>query len=105
MCCNSPAGTATDEGRNMAAVAFIGLGNMGVGMARRILAAGHVLRVYNRTASRADSLMQQGAVVFATPAEACAGVDAVISMVADDAASQAIWVGTSGSDSCAFVSN
>lgn len=80
----------------MATVAFIGLGNMGVGMAGRILAAGHVLRVCNRTISRADALVQQGALVFATPGDACAGVDAVVSMVADDPASRAVWIGANG---------
>jgi 3-hydroxyisobutyrate dehydrogenase len=80
----------------MATVAFIGLGQMGSGMAGRLLAAGHTLRLYNRTASRASSLTQQGARQFATPAAACDGVDAVISMVADDPASRAIWCGVDG---------
>ena len=80
----------------MAKVAFIGLGNMGVGMAGCVLAAGHSLHLYNRTASRADSLVRQGARQYATPSEACAGADAVISMVADDPASRAVWTGPSG---------
>ena len=36
----------------MARIAFMGLGKMGLGMAGRLLAAGHELRVYNRTASK-----------------------------------------------------
>jgi 3-hydroxyisobutyrate dehydrogenase len=80
----------------MATVAFIGLGNMGIGMAGRVLAAGHELRLYNRTASRAESLVRKGARQFSTPNEACAGADAVISMVADDRASRAVWAGPSG---------
>jgi 3-hydroxyisobutyrate dehydrogenase len=80
----------------MTKVAFIGLGNMGIGMAGRVLAAGLTLHVYNRTASRSRTLEGQGAKAFATPREACAGADAVISMVADDGASQAIWGGTDG---------
>jgi 3-hydroxyisobutyrate dehydrogenase len=80
----------------MATVAFIGLGNMGVGMAGRLLAAGHALQVYNRTASRAESLVRRGARLYATPREACAGADAVISMVADDDASRSLWIGTDG---------
>jgi 3-hydroxyisobutyrate dehydrogenase len=80
----------------MATVAFIGLGHMGLGMAGRLLAAGHTLRLYNRSASRADSLTQQGARLFDTPAAACDGVDAIISMVADDPASRAIWCGAQG---------
>jgi 3-hydroxyisobutyrate dehydrogenase len=80
----------------MATVAFIGLGNMGAAMAGRILGAGHALRVYNRTAARTQPLTQRGALAFATPADACAGVDAVISMVADDPASRVVWTGTDG---------
>jgi 3-hydroxyisobutyrate dehydrogenase len=80
----------------MTKVAFIGLGNMGIGMAGRVLSAGLTLQVYNRTASRSRSLERLGARAFATPREACAGADAVISMVADDLASQAIWGGCDG---------
>lgn len=80
----------------MATVAFMGLGQMGSAMAARLLAAGHTVQVFNRTATRAQPLIQRGARLFATPAAACSGVDAVISMVADDAASQAIWCGTAG---------
>lgn len=80
----------------MATVAFIGLGNMGIGMAGRVMAAGHALHVYNRTASRAESLVRRGARHCATPSEACAGADAIISMVADDPASRAVWSGPGG---------
>jgi len=76
----------------MARVAFIGLGNMGLAMAGRLLAAGHQLSVYNRTPGRAESLVRHGAFEFNTPKDACEGVDAVISMVADDAASRAVWL-------------
>jgi 3-hydroxyisobutyrate dehydrogenase len=80
----------------MVTVAFLGLGKMGVGMATRVLAAGHTLHVYNRTAGRASALVQRGAHRFSTPGEACAGADAIISMVADDAASRALWCGPDG---------
>ena len=69
---------------------------MGVGMAGRVLAAGHTLHVYNRTASRAQPLVSQGAYLHASPRDACAGADAVISMVADDRASQRIWIEPDG---------
>jgi 3-hydroxyisobutyrate dehydrogenase len=69
---------------------------MGLGMAARLLAGGHELRVYNRTAGRAEALVRQGARLSATPREACEGVDAVISMVADDHASQAVWLERDG---------
>jgi 3-hydroxyisobutyrate dehydrogenase len=80
----------------MARIAVVGLGNMGLGMAARLLASGHQLSVYNRTAARAEALVRQGAKLSATPKDACAGVDAVISMVADDSASQAVWLGRDG---------
>jgi 3-hydroxyisobutyrate dehydrogenase len=80
----------------MSKVAFIGLGNMGYAMASRVLAAGHQLNVYNRTASRAATLVQQGATFCATPMAACEGADAVVSMVADDFASRSVWLGAEG---------
>jgi 3-hydroxyisobutyrate dehydrogenase len=80
----------------MARLAFVGLGNMGHGMARRLLETGHQLNVYNRTASRAEALVRKGAQVFDSPKNACQGVEAVISMVSDDPASQAVWLGMDG---------
>jgi len=77
-------------------VGFVGLGNMGQAMARRLLATGHAVRVYNRTPQRADALARQGAVRCDSPRDACQGVDAVISMVADDAASRAVWLAADG---------
>jgi 3-hydroxyisobutyrate dehydrogenase len=76
----------------MARIAFIGLGKMGLGMAGRLLAAGHELRVYNRTPEKAAPLMGAGAWLCATPGEACGSADVVISMVGDDAASRAVWL-------------
>ncbi|HTV78180.1 MAG TPA: NAD(P)-dependent oxidoreductase [Steroidobacteraceae bacterium] len=81
---------------DVSTIAFLGLGRMGAGMAARILAAGHRLHVYNRTAGRAATLLDHGARVFPTPGAACAGADAIISMVSDDAASRAIWCGPDG---------
>jgi len=80
----------------MAKVAFIGLGRMGGPMASRVLAAGHSLAVFNRTLSRAEPLARLGARVAATPADACDGADAVVSMVSDDSASRAVWMGSQG---------
>ena len=72
-------------------VAFVGLGRMGLGMAQRLLNAGHDLRVYNRTRSKATILREAGARVCDTPSEACAGAAAVVAMTADDASSRAVW--------------
>jgi 3-hydroxyisobutyrate dehydrogenase len=80
----------------MLRVAFVGLGNMGQAMASRLLETGHQLSLYNRTASRAEALVRRGAQLFDSPKEACQGVDAVVSMVADDAASRAVWLEPNG---------
>jgi 3-hydroxyisobutyrate dehydrogenase len=87
----------------MSRVAFIGLGRMGSGMARRILDRGHELRVFNRTAARTDDLVRLGAVRCATPREACAGANAVVSMVTDNQASRAIWYGATGALAAQFA--
>jgi 3-hydroxyisobutyrate dehydrogenase len=80
----------------MANVAFLGLGKMGFGMAGRLIGAGHRVSVYNRTASKADALAKQGAVVCASPREACTDAAAVLSMTADDNSSRSMWLGTDG---------
>jgi 3-hydroxyisobutyrate dehydrogenase len=80
----------------VAIVAFIGLGNMGAGMARRLLQAGHDLHVYNRTRPKATELERAGAHYHSTPREACMGVDAVLAMTADDTSSRSVWLGPDG---------
>lgn len=80
----------------MATLAFIGLGNMGAGMARRLLEAGHDLHIYNRTRSKATELERAGARFYHTPREACTGVDAVFAMTADDMSSRSVWSGPDG---------
>ncbi|HEV2729033.1 MAG TPA: NAD(P)-dependent oxidoreductase [Terriglobales bacterium] len=65
-------------------VGFIGLGNMGSGMARNLIKAGHSLVVYNRTRSRAEEFQPLGARIAETPGEAASDVEAVITMLADD---------------------
>jgi 3-hydroxyisobutyrate dehydrogenase-like beta-hydroxyacid dehydrogenase len=67
-------------------VGFIGLGNMGSGMARNLIKAGHTLNLFNRTRSRAEPFKALGATIAATPGEAAAGAEVVITMLADDAA-------------------
>jgi 3-hydroxyisobutyrate dehydrogenase len=74
-------------------VALLGTGTMGAPMGHRLLAAGHSLRVFNRTRSRAQPLAADGAVVCATPAEACAGADVVVTMLADAPAVEAAVAG------------
>lgn len=62
-------------------VAFLGLGRMGVLMARHVLDAGHELVVWNRTPGRAGDLVAAGASEAASPAEAAEGADAVVLML------------------------
>lgn len=77
-------------------VAFCGLGIMGGGMARRLLAAGFPLIVYNRNPEKSADFKAGGAQVAATPREAAAQAELVFSMVADDLASRSIWLGENG---------
>jgi 3-hydroxyisobutyrate dehydrogenase-like beta-hydroxyacid dehydrogenase len=74
-------------------VAFVGLGSMGLPMARNLIKAGHALTVYNRTRSRAEEMHAHGAKVAATPAEAASGAEAVITMLADDRALERVSFG------------
>jgi 3-hydroxyisobutyrate dehydrogenase len=77
-------------------IAFLGLGIMGGGMARRLHGAGFPLVVYNRSPERAAALGAAGVRVATSPREAAEGADLVFSMVADDAASRAMWLGADG---------
>jgi 3-hydroxyisobutyrate dehydrogenase-like beta-hydroxyacid dehydrogenase len=79
-----------------AAIGFIGLGRMGRGIAGRLLAAGHPLAVYNRTAGKGDELRAAGAVEAASIAEACARREIVLTMLADDDALEAVALGPGG---------
>jgi 3-hydroxyisobutyrate dehydrogenase len=77
-------------------VAVLGLGIMGSGMARQLLAAGFEVSVWNRSADKAVPLGEGGARVAATPAEAATGAAVVVAMLADDAVSRAVWTGEGG---------
>src|SRR5580698_3116183 len=74
---------------------LIGLGKMGSGIAKNLLRAGHRVTVYNRTRSRAEALLSDGAVVAGSVAEACRG-EVVLTMVADDAALEGFEFGENG---------
>lgn len=60
---------------------LLGTGLMGAPMARRLLAAGFKLTVWNRTTAKAQALAADGAMIAATPAEAVANADIVITML------------------------
>jgi 3-hydroxyisobutyrate dehydrogenase-like beta-hydroxyacid dehydrogenase len=76
----------------MARVAFIGLGRMGHGMAGRYLDAGFAVTVWNRSKAKADDLIARGAQWANSPGDAAIDADAVVTMVADDAASRDVWL-------------
>jgi 3-hydroxyisobutyrate dehydrogenase-like beta-hydroxyacid dehydrogenase len=75
---------------------FIGLGNMGAGMARNLLAEGYEVTVYNRSREKAERLATAGAKVAGTPGEAARGAEAVFTMLADDAALEDVVFGRDG---------
>ncbi len=77
-------------------IAFLGLGKMGLPMARRLLEAGHELTVWNRTPGRAGLLAAAGAHLAATPAEAVQSAEAVLTMLFDDAANEEVLFGSTG---------
>jgi 3-hydroxyisobutyrate dehydrogenase-like beta-hydroxyacid dehydrogenase len=78
-------------------VAVLGTGRMGSAMAERLASQGVPIAVYNRSPERAHALAERiGATEAATPAEAAARANVVISMVADDAAVQALFDGPDG---------
>jgi 3-hydroxyisobutyrate dehydrogenase-like beta-hydroxyacid dehydrogenase len=77
-------------------VGFVGLGRMGRGIAGRILTGGHDLVVYNRTPGKTGELEEGGARVAGSIAEACRDREVVVTMVADDAALEAVSLGSGG---------
>jgi 3-hydroxyisobutyrate dehydrogenase-like beta-hydroxyacid dehydrogenase len=80
----------------MARIAFLGLGQMGTPMAKRLLEAGHQLTVWNRTSARAETLAAGGAVAARSPAEAGAGAEFAITMVANPRALHDVVLGENG---------
>jgi 3-hydroxyisobutyrate dehydrogenase-like beta-hydroxyacid dehydrogenase len=69
---------------------------MGHGMAGRYLDAGFTVSVWNRSKAKAEDLIARGAKWATSPEDAAIDADAVVTMVADDEASRAVWLGTAG---------
>ena len=65
-------------------IAFLGLGNMGMPMARHLLKAEHDVTVWNRTAAKAERLKSEGALMASSAGEAVIGAEVAITMLADD---------------------
>lgn len=76
-------------------IGFIGLGNMGAAMAANLLKAGHEVTAYNRSPDKVADLANQGALPAASVADACRG-DVVVTMLANDAAVEAVTFGDDG---------
>ena len=74
-------------------LAFVGTGRMGAAMVRNLVAAGHRVTAYNRTREKAEGL---GAAVADSPAAACRGCDAAITMLPDDHATEEAVFGREG---------
>src|SRR5260221_14063994 len=67
-------------------IGWIGLGNMGLPMAKNLLKGGFEVTVYNRSAAKATPLQEAGAALAGSPGELWEKADTVITMVAGDAA-------------------
>src|SRR6188768_231107 len=80
----------------MTKVGFIVLGRMGHGMAGRYLDAGFSVAVWNRSKAKAEDLIARGALWATSPEDAAIDADAVVTMVADDEASRAVWLTRDG---------
>ena len=78
-------------------IGFVGLGKMGIGMARNLLRAGHDVTAYNRSREKADELSSDGAQVVDSPAAAAREADAVFTMLSDDTAVSDVTFGEQGS--------
>ncbi|MGE2816628.1 NAD(P)-dependent oxidoreductase [Mycobacterium heidelbergense] len=76
-------------------IGFIGLGNMGHGMATNLLEAGHRVTVYNRSPDKAEALVQRGAAAARSVAEASTG-EVVFTMLSDDDAVEEVAFGANG---------
>lgn len=74
-------------------IGFLGLGQMGHGMAANLIKAGHEVTLYNRTREKAVGL---DAPIAATPGQAVAGKDVVFTMLSNDAALEAVLQGPDG---------
>lgn len=80
----------------MARLGFCGLGQMGAPMAGRLVDAGHDVTVWNRTRERAVPLVERGARLAGSPAEAAEGADAVFTMLSAPGAVDAVLFGDHG---------
>ena len=71
-------------------IGFIGLGNLGLPVATNLLNAGYPLRVYNRTASKAEGLVAQGAHLVTRSVDTVTTGGIVVSILWDDASVESV---------------
>src|SRR3546814_4294913 len=72
-------------------IAFIGLGNMGGGMAANLVKAGHEVRAFDLSEAAIAAAREHGCTTFASAAEACEGADAVVSMLPNGAIVKSVF--------------
>jgi 3-hydroxyisobutyrate dehydrogenase len=77
-------------------IGIAGVGKMGAAIAQRLMAAGHEVTVWNRSADKVKPLTAAGAAVAPTPAELAKGAEVVITILTDAAAIDAVYNGPSG---------
>lgn len=77
-------------------IGFIGLGNMGRPIAANLIEAGHEVTLYNRTRARAEEVGGESGAIADTPAAAANDAEAVVTMLADDDAVEAVTLGPDG---------
>ena len=77
-------------------IGVAGLGAMGAAVAARLLEVGNQVTVWNRNADKCKPLVQAGAKVAATPADVASACEAVITLLTDGAAIDAVYNGPSG---------
>lgn len=77
-------------------IGFIGLGNMGAGIAANLIKSRHEITVWNRSAAKAQPLIAAGAALATSPKDAATGREVVITMLADDAALDGVMAGAGG---------
>jgi 3-hydroxyisobutyrate dehydrogenase-like beta-hydroxyacid dehydrogenase len=80
----------------MAQLGFVGLGIMGAPIAARLLAAGHEVAGYNRTAAKAAALVEAGLRLCESPRAVAENAEIIFSMVSDTAALSAVTQGDHG---------
>src|SRR5262245_34546153 len=77
-------------------IGIAGIGKMGAAIAHRLIEVGHKVTVWNRSADKLQPVMAAGAVAAATPAELARNAEAVITILTDAAAIDAVYTGASG---------